>query len=175
MKILLITYFRIIYRDLKPENVGIDAEGNVKLFDFGLAKKLRLSDELSDGTYILTGKTGSMRYMAPEVHKSKPYNLSADVYALAMLCWEVLSMEKPFESYSTTMHMDLVVVKGYRPKCDAKWPAALQCVLKESWSKDPKTRPEAAEITNVLRSFTNQAQEYWHATEKNQINRRVTV
>jgi serine/threonine protein kinase len=56
----------IIYRDLKPDNVGFDVRGDVKIFDFGLAKELDLSKKLDDGTYNLTADTGSLRYMAPE-------------------------------------------------------------------------------------------------------------
>lgn len=56
----------IIYRDLKPDNIGFDVRGDVKIFDFGLAKELPTSEKLADGTYNLTADTGSMRYMAPE-------------------------------------------------------------------------------------------------------------
>eukprot|EP00567_Pseudictyota_dubia_P013143 CAMPEP_0197438556 /NCGR_PEP_ID=MMETSP1175-20131217/5514_1 /TAXON_ID=1003142 /ORGANISM="Triceratium dubium, Strain CCMP147" /LENGTH=400 /DNA_ID=CAMNT_0042968307 /DNA_START=165 /DNA_END=1367 /DNA_ORIENTATION=+ len=134
----------IIYRDLKPENMGVDANDDIKLFDFGLAKELKSCDRLEDGTYKLTGHTGSMRYMAPEVHKSEPYNMSADIYSFSMLCWEILAMEKPFESYSTNMYVDLVVNKGYRPKCEPTWPEGITDMLKMSWSVKKEERPSAA-------------------------------
>jgi len=56
---------RIIYRDLKPDNIGFDVRGDVKLFDFGLSRELP-RQTLADGTYNMTGDTGSPRYMAPE-------------------------------------------------------------------------------------------------------------
>jgi serine/threonine protein kinase len=56
----------IIYRDLKPDNIGFDVRGDVKIFDLGLAKEIDPKKKLPDGTYNLTADTGSLRYMAPE-------------------------------------------------------------------------------------------------------------
>lgn len=53
----------IIHRDIKPENIGFDIRDDVKIFDFGFAKELHVEDRLSDGTFHLTGMTGSLRYM----------------------------------------------------------------------------------------------------------------
>ncbi len=59
----------IVYRDLKPDNLGFDTSGALKLFDFGLAKRMDTAERSEDGMYLLTGNTGSLRYMAPEVAK----------------------------------------------------------------------------------------------------------
>lgn len=58
---------RIIFRDLKPSNVGFLREGTIKLFDFGLAREI-LSDD-----HRMTPNTGSLRWMAPEVNKGEHY------------------------------------------------------------------------------------------------------
>lgn len=52
----------IIYRDLKPENIGFDVYGNAKLFDFGLAKELRVEDQVDKDQYKASGRTGTRRY-----------------------------------------------------------------------------------------------------------------
>jgi len=140
----------IIYRDLKPDNLGFDVRGEVKIFDLGLAKELKEFDKLDDGTYKLTGFTGSLRYMAPEVAKSLPYNLSADVYSFAMLFWYMLEMETPFDSYSCNMHEEKVVNQGYRPACDKSWPVEWSNLLKTAWSHNPSNRPSFEEIKRVL-------------------------
>lgn len=59
---------KIIYRDLKPDNLGFASGTNeIKLFDFGLAKRLEPAIATENDLYLLTGNTGSLRYMAPEV------------------------------------------------------------------------------------------------------------
>lgn len=53
---------KIIFRDLKPDNIGYNSSGILKLFDFGLAKELRETERKADGTYKMTGFTGALRY-----------------------------------------------------------------------------------------------------------------
>ena len=89
---------RILHRDLKPNNIGFLPDGRLALFDFGLARLWRLSEADLDGneTRKLTGNTGSLRYMAPEVALSKPYSHKAEVFAFATVLWEMASHERPF-------------------------------------------------------------------------------
>ena len=53
---------KIIFRDLKPDNCGFNSSGVLKLFDFGLARELKDSERVKDGTYKMTGFTGALRY-----------------------------------------------------------------------------------------------------------------
>lgn len=151
------TYFslrRIIYRDVKPDNIGFDVRGEVKVFDFGLAKELHANEMNEDGNYNLTGFTGSIRYMAPEVAKSQPYCQLADVYSFGILLWHIFSNEPPFITYSCKMHDELVVHKGYRPAVDPKWPQAFGDLMKRCWSNNPSKRPEFSDITEILAEET---------------------
>lgn len=69
----------VIYRDLKPHNISIDAEGHVKLIDFGFSKRMK---NLSTKTYTICGTPG---YIAPEVMLNIGYNNKADLWSFGIL------------------------------------------------------------------------------------------
>ncbi len=84
-------------------NAGFDVRGNVKLFDFGLAKELQPRDRIGPGEYNASGRTGTRRYMSPEVALCLPYGKPADVYSFAILFWEVLALEQVSTSIFTRL------------------------------------------------------------------------
>ncbi|KAI5835401.1 camp-dependent protein kinase A catalytic subunit [Schizophyllum commune Tattone D] len=79
----------IIYRDLKPENILLNADGHIKVADFGFAK---IVDTVA---YTLCGTPD---YLAPEIIFGGRYNKSVDWYALGVLCYEMLSGLPPFHT-----------------------------------------------------------------------------
>jgi len=86
----------IIYRDLKPENVLIDAEGHVKLIDFGFTKCLK--NIYHDRAYTNCGTPG---YCAPEVMLAKVgHNYKADIWSIGILICEMIGGFIPFHSKS---------------------------------------------------------------------------
>ena len=123
------------------------------MFDFGLAKELRDKEKVDEDVplYKMSGETGSMRYMAPEVHMAKPYNLTADVHSFAMLLWEMMALEKPFGQYSVKLFQDKVVKNAFRPKIDDTWPEEINELLKSSWDADLTKRPSSDEVAEILR------------------------
>lgn len=142
----------IVYRDIKPDNIGFDVRGDVKLFDFGLSKELPpRENELDDTLYNLSAETGSLRYMAPEVATGKPYNLKCDVYSFGILLWEMVSLKTPFAGYNVRMHKKMVIDSNARPKIESKWPRGVQFILSNSWCVKIEQRLTFEEVNNCLR------------------------
>ncbi|KAM4619818.1 rhodopsin kinase GRK1b [Polymixia lowei] len=81
---------RIIYRDLKPENVLLDDEGHVRISDLGLAL------ELPPGKDKTTGYAGTPGFMAPELLQKKEYDYSVDYFTLGVTLYEMVAAKGPF-------------------------------------------------------------------------------
>ena len=147
---------QIIYRDLKPENFGFDIRGDVKLFDFGLSKEISASEKLQDGTYKLTGGIGTQRYMAPEVIRHEPYNLSADTYSFSIMLWEMLTMKAPYAGFNSEQHAKLVAHGTYRPEISKKFPPEIKSLLTNGWSSDLHERPSFQEMFDIFTDLLTQ-------------------
>lgn len=85
----------VVHRDLKPNNILVNAQGEVKLLDFGIAKLLddpmqKMIDQTQDAARMLTPE-----YSAPEQLRGEPVSTATDVYALGAILYELLSGRKP--------------------------------------------------------------------------------
>jgi len=142
--------YRLFHRDIKPNNVGVFADGRVVLADFGLLALWEKDAADDDAARQLTGMTGSLRYMAPEVALSQPYNHKAEVFSFTSLLYHMLSRRKPFEFMTPSVFLREVCCGGNRPPLGKAWPFQLHALVKAGWSSTASHRPEFAEVVRVL-------------------------
>jgi tRNA A-37 threonylcarbamoyl transferase component Bud32 len=82
----------VVHRDLKPQNIMIDKEGNAKIMDFGIARSLHTKGVTGTGVII-----GTPEYMAPEQAEARDVDHRADIYALGTILFEMVTGRVPFE------------------------------------------------------------------------------
>jgi serine/threonine protein kinase len=131
-------------------STGFTLDGRVKLLDFGLGKVLEIASVDSDEVFTMSGETGSLRYMAPEVADALPYNSSVDVYSFGVILWELNSFKKPFEGLNRELFYERIVHGGERPPLSRKWPLELTKLMTECWDADMRNRPKFKEIVARL-------------------------
>ena len=98
---------------------------------------------------------GTPRYMAPEVGLGKPYNELCDVYSLAILFWEILTLNRPFATYRSLRQFHDNVWRGsfaLRPEIPKKTSKTVTSLLERAWSSDLKVRPTAAQFESELQT-----------------------
>ena len=82
----------VIHRDLKPQNIMIDTEGNARIMDFGIARSVREAGITEAGMMV-----GTPEYMSPEQVEGKPADQRSDIYSLGIILYEMLTGRVPFE------------------------------------------------------------------------------
>ncbi|CAJ1966758.1 unnamed protein product [Cylindrotheca closterium] len=140
---------RILFRDLKPANIGFDKHEVLKIFDFGLAVEIPDHPD-PDTTFKLAGNTGTSRYMAVEVIRKEPYNLKADVFSYSILLWEILALSKPYEGLMGQQVKESVSVYGERPSVPRSWPQSVRKLLRSGWGESILARPTMKEVCKTL-------------------------
>ena len=131
----------IIHRDIKPANIMILPDGRPKLMDFGVA---RLEDSAASGTGQIVG---SPYYMAPEQMSGDiAVTARADTYSLAVVTYEALTGQRPFQGDSVPAIVYKVVNENPQPprKWNVDLPAVYDVVFARALSKDPMARPPTA-------------------------------
>ena len=148
----------VIHRDLKPSNLLIDHSGVLKVCDFGIAKLLQVEDRSTSAGHVMTGETGTYRFMAPEVFLRKPYDEKVDIYSFALNFYHILNVERPWPSLDGRTAAELAA-EGKRPPLDNKWDSCLRRLLNECWQEDASARPSFGTILNVLTTYQEEALE----------------
>ena len=128
---------RIIHRDIKPQNILIDREGNVKITDFGIA--VALSDTSLTQTNTLLG---SVHYLSPEQARGGMATIQTDIYALGIVLYELLTGRVPFDGESAVSialkHFQEPLPPVVNPT--AMVPQSLENIVLKATAKDPINR-----------------------------------
>lgn len=144
---------KIVFRDLKPANVGFDSNGVLKMFDFGFATGLPERDASMNPEGYLFDRCGTPRYMAPEVGLSLGYGLPADVYSFGILLWEIHALTKPFAMITSAEEFDqCVFIDGERPPVESQWSMIMRALMRSCWSDIPSKRPTILDVKSTLAS-----------------------
>ena len=141
----------LVHRDVKPQNVLLSSEGEVKVTDFGIARSLHMEHGVTQtGTVIGTGE-----YIAPEQASGKPVSPATDVYSLGVVLWELLAGDVPFVGDNfvavALRHVNEPPpsLRERRPDVSPRLDAAVQRAL----AKDPARRlPSMAAFAQELRT-----------------------
>jgi len=151
------TPLKAIHRDIKPGNVRITPEGEVKVLDFGIARAEFQAREAVTGD----GRFGSLAYMAPERVMGDPDTAAGDIYALGVVLWETLTGHPRGRAVLRKDGHDRQLQQmteglSYRHDLDESAQDALNDLLHAMLAFSPTTRPDAAEVGTRLRALTAQ-------------------
>ncbi|MEI6670656.1 MAG: Stk1 family PASTA domain-containing Ser/Thr kinase [Actinomycetes bacterium] len=143
----------IVHRDIKPENILISKEGRVKVADFGLARGALLGNTMTGESSIILG---SVSYLSPEQVQRGIADERSDVYATAIVAFEMLTGKKPFEG-ETPIQIAYKHVNEKVPApstINSKVPATLDALIQRATDTDPDKRPaNAGEFLSALREI----------------------
>lgn len=124
----------IIHRDVKPDNVLLDADGHVHLTDFNVAS------DIIPGK-MLTSKSGTLAYLAPEVYGGRGYDVRADWWSLGVLFYECIYNKRPFEGNSETSLTNVILHANAKFHATAP-PLSSDCMraMKKALEPNPDVR-----------------------------------
>ncbi|KAL6552974.1 hypothetical protein OROGR_006816 [Orobanche gracilis] len=138
---------KIVHRDVKTENMLLDTNRTVKIADFGVARV-----EASNPNEM-TGETGTLGYMAPEVLNGNRYNRKCDVYSFGICLWEIYCCDMPYPNLSFSELTSAVVRQNMRPEIPRCCPSSLANIMKQCWDPNSEKRPEMDGVVSMLEAI----------------------
>jgi serine/threonine-protein kinase len=137
----------VVHRDIKPDNILLDASGHAIVTDFGISRvTARPAGEVAGMTM------GTPRYMSPEQAMGEEVDGRSDVYSLGVVLFEMLTGRLPFEGRNPT---ELIAKHISAPpprvsELEPQTPAALVALVDRMLAKSPSSRPDSVELVKLL-------------------------
>ena len=144
----------VVHRDVKPGNLLLAGDGTVRVADFGVASAAGLDSLTMTGTIL-----GTAGYLAPEQARGEPTTPATDLYALAVVAFELLTGQRPFQADNPTaeaaahVHAEVPAVSEH-----GALPPELDPIFRRALAKDPADRyPTSADFVSALREALRSA------------------
>jgi serine/threonine protein kinase len=128
----------IIHRDIKPQNIYYDANGEVKLGDFGISFLLNSTFNVNENKRVM----GTAQYLAPEIIKGKTPSFQSDIYALGITFFELLTGNVPFDAKTPTEIAQLQLSAEMPSACKLipEIPVEVEPIIYKATNKDLELR-----------------------------------
>jgi CheY-like chemotaxis protein len=133
----------VIHRDIKPQNLLLDAEGVLKVMDFGVARLAERSTSLTEAGLVI----GTPAYMSPEQLMAEKVDARSDLYAAGVVMYECLTGEPPFQAASVMSLIAKLLMHEPRPPAalNPDIPPALSALVLQLLAKRPEQRVQTAD------------------------------
>jgi serine/threonine-protein kinase len=152
----------IIHRDIKPQNIMVQPDGNIKVMDFGIARAK--NSHLTTDNSVL----GTAHYVSPEQTQGKPLGPTTDLYSLGIVMYEAATGRVPFDGdNAVTVAMKQVTEQPVPPsQINPNIDPQLEAIILKCMQKDPKDRFQTAdELYHTLHDYlAGRMQAVNHAT-----------
>jgi tetratricopeptide (TPR) repeat protein/predicted Ser/Thr protein kinase len=138
----------VVHGDIKPKNIRIDAHGEVRVLDFGIAKALSMSRRLTRNEF------GSVPYASPERLDSGDVNVGSDLWSLAVMLYEMVAGMQPYQAGNTERLERMIRSRIAPPPAPDPCPEPLRRILIKAMAPNPALRyPTAREFGADLEAF----------------------
>ncbi len=139
----------VLHRDIKPSNIRVLDDGQVKIMDFGSAKRPIVDSGLTQIGTIL----GTLAYMPPECLSSQTPRASSDIYAFGVVAYELLSFRRPFDAKRLLNLLHQIQTTSPPPLTEMlpDFPSELAEIIHCCLQKVPEERPDFATLESDLK------------------------